>query len=95
MKHVYGALVVLFVATMGFSCAELGEAFDCVNVCDEYDICYEDAGFDVSQCTATCQDSADLDETFALQVQACEACIESMGCTDVFMCVDECTGIVP
>ena len=95
MKKKLGLGLILSLAFVAGSCTELAEAFDCVNVCDEYDICFNEEDFDVSECTMSCEDQADLSDAFALQVQTCETCMDAMGCTEVFGCVDECAGIVP
>lgn len=88
--------LVLSLTLASTSCAGLEEAFDCLSVCDAYAECY-DPDSDVSACTTNCEDMADLDPDYALRVNDCQACLDSMTCTDPpsFQCTAECTGIVP
>lgn len=78
------------------ACDKADDALDCNEICDKYKECLGGNSYDESACRTRCRDKAD-DTDFDKQVDKCAACVsDDKSCTqNVFMCTDDCVGVVP
>jgi hypothetical protein len=75
-------------------CGEVDQRADCASICTRYEDCF-DSEYDSSACVDRCESEGDSDERFVDRADQCEACIDDIACSESFVCVDECAGIVP
>ena len=80
---------------VGASCDEIDAAFDCQQVCERYQDCF-DSSYDVGACRSRCRTRSDQDSSTRQAADACENCMDDMSCAStVFSCSDDCVSIVP
>lgn len=91
------ALLLATACGAGDSIDDVNETINCLNACQAWMDCSGDAGFDVDQCQADCEDMAAMSSTFEAQTETCDDCIATQGSCDGgdFPCMEECAGIVP
>ena len=97
MRTTIASLLSALALTFAFAstgCDEVDERFDCAQICERYQDCF-DNDYDVEACTNRCEDNADTQNGFADKADACENCLDDRSCTGSFACVSECGGIVP
>jgi hypothetical protein len=99
MRKIRTFLPLTVAAFLGFfvgaSCDEIDAAFDCQQVCDRYQDCF-DSSYDVDACRSRCRTRSEQDSSTRAAADACEACIDDMSCTSAtFNCGDDCVNIVP
>jgi hypothetical protein len=99
MRKIRTFLPLALAAFLGFfvgaSCDEVDAAFDCHQVCDRYQECF-DANYDVDACRERCRTRSDQDPNTRQAADACEACIDDVSCAGAtFSCSASCVNIVP
>jgi hypothetical protein len=76
-------------------CDEVDAAFDCHQVCERYQDCF-DSNYDVGACRERCRMRSEQDSSTRAAADACEACIDDMSCSAAtFSCTDDCISVVP
>lgn len=94
-KSILAGLCALALAcTPLIGCSEVDQRADCASICTRYEDCF-DSEYDSSACVDRCEAEGDSDERFVDRADQCEACIDDLACSESFVCVDECAGIVP
>ena len=88
-------MAAVLAALMLWGCGSAENTWNCAEICEAYEDCV-DEGTDVSECTSSCLEQAEKDDSYAAQVDECEACIDDKSCLEgAFQCSLACAGVVP
>jgi hypothetical protein len=85
MTVAFVAALVLFGMT--------GCSSNCSTYCDRYKECLK-ADLDTGQCTNTCEEASEDNESHRDKAEECAQCVESRTCAEAFSsCIDDCFGV--